>query len=147
MASTGKRIDTHSAFRFAVQIGGIDEAIFSECSLPTLEVQVHEQKEGGYNSGTHLLPGPVKPGRIVLKRGLAQSNELLDWYREVANGNVADAEKQVSVVMYNSMLEELMRWNFERAYPVKWTGPAFKTSDSVLAIETLELAFAMVAIE
>jgi phage tail-like protein len=147
MASTGKRIETHSAFRFSVQIGGIDEAIFSECSLPTLEVQVHEQKEGGYNTGTHLLPGPVKPGRIVLKRGLAQSNELLDWYREVANGNVVDAEKQVSIVMYNSMLEELMRWNFERAYPVKWTGPAFKTSDSMLAIETLELAFAMVAIE
>jgi phage tail-like protein len=140
-------MEAHTAFRFTVEIGGIEEAVFSECSLPVLEVEIHEQKEGGYNSGAHLLPGPVKAGRITLKRGLAQSSDLLGWYRDVANGNVRDAERQISVVMYDSMLEEVMRWNFERAYPVKWTGPAFKTANSEIAIETLELAFAAVSVE
>ncbi|MGD2207088.1 MAG: phage tail protein [Anaerolineae bacterium] len=147
MASTGQRVDPHAAFRFAVQIGGINEAIFSECTLPPLEVEILEQKEGGYNTGVHQLPGRVKPGRITLKRGVAQSNELLKWYQDVVGGKLQAAQRQVSVVMYDSMLSEIMRWNFKRAYPIKWTGPTFKTSESAVAIETLELAFAEVSVE
>ncbi len=144
MAPTGQRSEAHPSFRFAVQISGIDEAVFSECTLPPLEVDVLQQKEGGYNTGVHQLPGPVKPGKITLKRGLAQSNELLKWYRDVARGQVKDAEKNVSVVMYDSQYSEVMRWNFSKAYPVKWTGPTFKSSENAIAIETLELAFAEV---
>lgn len=146
MPGNGKRVENHTAFRFTVQIDGIDEAVFTECTLPTLEIEVFEQKEGGYNTGSHQLPGPVKSGRITLKRGVTQSSELLQWYRDVASGQVAQAERSVSVVMYDSMLSEVMRWDFERAYPIKWTGPTFKTSDSAVAIETLELAFAEASI-
>jgi phage tail-like protein len=130
-----------------VQIGGIDEAIFSECMLPPLEVDVLEQQEGGYNTGVHLLPGPVKSGRITLKRGVAQSNELLKWYRDVATGNLQQASRQVSVVMYDSKLSEIMRWNFERAYPVKWTGPTLNAGENAIAIEALELAYAEVSFQ
>lgn len=147
MPMTAKRTETHAGFRFAVQIEGIDEAIFTECSLPTLEVDVHEQKEGGYNGGAHMLPGPVKSGKISLKRGIANSSELLKWYRNVASGSLRDVQRQVSVVMYDSTLTEVMRWNFLNAYPVKWSGPAFKTADNTIAIETLELAFAEVTFE
>ena len=147
MPQTGQRVETHAALRFSVQIGGINEAIFSECSLPDLEVEVEEQKEGGYNTGVHQLPGPVKGGRMTLKRGVTQSSELLNWYRDVASGNLSEAERQVSVVMYDSTLSEVMRWNFVRAYPAKWSGPAFKSSESTVAIETLELVFAEVSFE
>jgi len=145
MAGNGKRGEAHAAFRFAVQIEGIDEAVFSECTLPALEVDVLQQKEGGYNTGAHHLPGPVKPGRVVLKRGVSQSNGLLKWYRAVANGDHKQAERNVSVVMYDSMLNELMRWDFLRAFPVKWSGPSFNASNSAMAIESLELVFSEVA--
>jgi phage tail-like protein len=147
MPDNGDRAAAHAAFRFAVEIEGISEAMFTECTLPPLEVDVHQQKEGGYNAGVHLLPGPVKPGRLTLKRGVAQSGTLLNWYREVANGKVKDATRNVSVVMYDSTLEEVMRWNFERAYPVKWSGPELKAADSGMAIEALELAYAMVTLD
>ncbi|MDQ4075380.1 MAG: phage tail protein [Chloroflexota bacterium] len=147
MTKTGQRAETHAAFRFAVQIEGIDEAFFSECTLPSLEVEITEQKEGGYNSGTHLLPGRVKAGRVSLKRGVAHSTELLNWYRDVINGNLSAAMRRVSVVMYDSKLDEVMRLNFEGAYPTKWTGPSFKASENSVAIETLELAFAEVTID
>ena len=147
MASTGRRIGAHPTFRYAIEIEGIGEAIFTECTLPPLEIDILEQKEGGYNGGVHLLPGRVKPGRITLKHGVAESNELLRWYRDVVNGKVKDSERNMSVVMYDSMLEEVVRLNFERAYPVKWTGPALKTADNTIAIETLELAFAMVTLD
>lgn len=144
MAPAGQRVEAFASFRFAVQIEGIDEAVFSECTLPSLEVELHEQKEGGYNSGVHQLPGRVKAGRITLKRGVTQSSKLMKWYRDIAAGMLSSAMKSVSVVMYDSTQSEVMRWDFERAYPVKWTAPTFKSSENAIAIESLELAFAEV---
>lgn len=147
MSPTGERTDPHAAFRFVVQIGGIDEAYFSECDLPSLEVDVHEQKEGGYNTGVHLLPGPVKAGRITLRRGLVTSSALLKWYHDVASGKLSDVEKAVTVVMYDSMQRKVMSLNFTRAYPTRWSGPSFRTGENAVAIETMELAFAEVSLE
>ncbi len=145
MASPEKKVEVHAAFRFAVQFGESEVATFTECTLPTLEVDVLEQKEGGYNTGVHLIPGPVKAGRITLKSGATQSSQLLAWYRDVAAGKAA--QRNVSVVMYDSEQKEVMRLNFVRAYPARWSGPSFKTADSSIAIETLELAFAEVEVK
>ena len=131
----------YGAFRFAVKIGG-DEAIFQECILPSLEVELSEQKEGGYNHGVHQVAGPVKAGRLTLKGGVAKSSAMLKWYLDVASGKRQAAERNISVIMYDSTLKPVLQLEFLRAFPVKWTGPAFKASDSSLAIETLELAFA-----
>jgi phage tail-like protein len=133
--------ELHGSFSFIIQLGERTDAIFSECTLPTLEIDVLEQKEGGYNGGVHMLPGPVKPGRITLRRGVVKSNELLKWYAGVASGVLKDSRRNISVVMLDSRLQEIMRLNFVGAFPVKWTGPTFKTSDSAAAIETMELAF------
>ena len=67
MTATGEREDAHPAFRFVVDAGDA-EISFTECTLPSLEVDVLEQKEGGYNQGVHLLPGPVKPGAFFTTR-------------------------------------------------------------------------------
>lgn len=141
MPSTGQIIEAHGSFRFAVKADDI-EATFTECTLPSLEVDVLEQKEGGYNHGTHLIAGPVKAGRLTLKRGIATTNELLKWYLDVANGDRKKAERNVSVIMFDSTGAEVIHLAFVAAYPVKWTGPSFKASDNQVAIETLELAFA-----
>lgn len=146
-ATTGQRTEAHAAFRFAVQIEGITEAVFTECTLPTLEVEVHQQMEGGLNNAVHHLPGRVKAGKITLKRGLTSSDKLLAWYMDVAQGNISDSQRKVSVVMYDSLLEEVMRWNFEGAFPSKWSGPSFVSGNSQLAIETLELSYEGMAVE
>ncbi len=146
MASTGKPIEARPAFSFAVKIDGKSGAIFSECQLPSLEVDILEQKEGGYNGAVHVLPGRVKLGRVILKRGVTQSNEMLKWYQEVASGKLKAAERQVSVTLYDSLGRTVVSLDFGKSYPAKWTGPAFKAGDSELAIETLELAFAEVTV-
>ena len=48
--------------------------------------------------------------------------------------------------MYDCMHEEVMRLNFERAYPVKWSAPGLNMGENNVAIESLELAFAMVSL-
>ena len=146
-AIIGQRTEAHAAFRFAVQIEGITEAMFTECTLPTLEVEVHQQMEGGLNNAVHHLPGRVKAGKITLKRGISSSDKLLAWYMDIAQGKISSSRRTVSVVMYDSLLEEVMRWNFEGAFPSRWTGPSFVSGNSALAIETLELSYQSMDVE
>jgi len=136
-----ERVEMHGAFSFVVQIDGIDKATFSECTLPTLEVEIEEEKEGGYNDGTHLLPGRVRRGTITLKRGITADSELLDWYLQVLQGQLSNAFRQVSVIMMDAMHQPVMRWDFKGAFPQKWTGPSLNTSTSAVAIESIELAY------
>jgi phage tail-like protein len=141
--------DAHAGFRFEVYVqrGQLAfSATFSECTLPPLEVEVHEQKEGGYNTGSHVLPGRVKAGRITLKRGMAgskgssQLKGLLSWYQDVARGTIEPTA--VTVTVFDAKRHPILDLNFLQAYPVKWTGPTLRASDNAIAIETLELAFA-----
>ncbi|MCE5257919.1 MAG: phage tail protein [Chloroflexi bacterium] len=136
-----ERVEMHGAFSFVVQIDGIDNASFSECTLPTLEVEIEEEKEGGFNDGTHLLPGRVRRGTMTLKRGITTDSALLKWYLDVLQGQLSNALRQVSVIMFDAEQHPVLRWDFKGAFPQKWTGPSLNTSNSALAIESLELAY------
>ncbi len=145
--SNGQRVETHAVFRFAVQIDGITEAVFTECTLPALEVEVHEQPEGGLNNAVHQIPGRIKGGKITLKRGLTSSSDLLAWYMKVAQGQIEASQREVSIVMYDSTAGEIMRWSFSQAFPSKWSGPSFSSGSNQVAIETLELSYQSVDVE
>ncbi len=137
MPNTGERIDPFPAFKFYVEIGDITHAVFSECSGLEVEVEVFEYEEGGLNDYVHKLPGRVKYSDVTLKKGMATSDALWDWYAKTLQGKIE--RKNISIMLYDTSGQESRRWDFEDAYPVKWTGPAFQAGENVAAIETLVL--------
>jgi len=124
--------------RFYVQIDESIQAVFTEVSGLQLEMEVMEYAEGGNNAFVHRLPGRTKVSNLTLKRGLTGSNEFFKWYLEVAQGKIT--RRHVSVIMYDVHGDELSRWEFIDAYPVKWIGPQLNAGGAAVAIETLELA-------
>jgi phage tail-like protein len=124
--------------RFYVRVDGAPQAVFTELSGLSLEMTVEDVEEGGENGHVHRLPGRCKVGNITLKRGLTKSNEFFNWSLEVAQGQIK--RRHVTVILYNSDGTEEITWSFASAYPVKWTGPQFKSDDTTVAIETVELA-------
>ena len=138
MAKTGERVDPFATLRFHVEIEGIEEAGFTECSGLQVETEVFSYEEGGLNNTVHQLPGRSKFSNITLKRGVTNSNELWDWYYKVITGDVK--RKNVSVVLYGCDYSEVMRWNLANAFPVKWVGPNFVSGENNASVETLELA-------
>ena len=128
----------HSAHRFVVSIGSELVAAFTECTLPSLEIETTEQKEGGLNSYSHVLPGRRKTGRVTLKKGVVKGSELMKLYNKVLDGKIDEAIKDVSIILFDSMSKIIGWWYFEKAVPVKWSGPQFKADQGALAIETLE---------
>jgi phage tail-like protein len=124
--------------RFYVMLDGVVQGVFTEVGGLQVEMDVMEYHEGGNNAFVYRLPGFTKVSNITLKRGMTKSNDFFKWCANIASGNFR--RRNISIVMYDVAGEELMRWNFINAYPVKWTGPQFQASDTAAAIETLELA-------
>ena len=135
---TGKRQDPYSNFNFLVEIDGITRAAFHEVSGLDSSIDVVEHREGGENITNRKLPGAVKYSNITLKWGLTDDRELYDWHRQCINGTVQ--RKNGSVVLLDRAGNEKVRWNFQNAWPSKWTGPSFSAEGNDVAIETLELA-------
>jgi phage tail-like protein len=137
--ATGDRHDPVLSFNFKVEITGLIIAGFSEVSGLQAEIEVHEYREGGLNEYIHKRAGPAKYAtNLVLKRGIADSQELWSWYSDVLQGRIE--RKSLDIVLMDSAGTEKRRWTFQNAYPVKWSGPDFKAQASEIAIESLELA-------
>jgi phage tail-like protein len=144
--ATGERRDPFLGYNFAVEIEGLVAGGFSEVSGLQTEIEVQDYREGGVNEYIHKRAGPTRyPSNLILKKGMTDSRTLWNWYRDVAQGKVE--RKNVSVLLLDSTGQEKVRWNFEKAYPVKWVGPDLKGAATEVAVETLELAHRGIAKE
>jgi phage tail-like protein len=136
--------DPFGSFRFKLELGDVEVAGFAECTGLNIETKVFEYKEGGNNATTLKFPEPSTFGNVTLKRGVTNSNELIEWQLDVVSGtfgkNSRASNPSIAIVLLNEKGEDVRRWNLIRAFPVKWIGPDLKASASEVAIESLELA-------
>jgi phage tail-like protein len=139
MAQTGQRVDPFRNFNFMVEIDGIAQGSFTECSGLSTTTEVIENREGGDNVTVRKLPGKTSYSDISLKWGLTDSTELWDWRQQITDGNIV--RKNGSIVVFDlANSTEVARWNFVRAWPTKWEGPSFSAKGNDIAIDTLVLA-------
>ena len=129
------RQQTNASFRFVIDVDDERQAAFTECTLPNIEWDAEELKEGGLNTYSHQLPGRRKATKVSLKNGIGKSG-LLNWYIEAISKTVS--RKKLTITLLNSLQESVVVWNIENAYPIKWSGPQLKTDGNTLAIQTLE---------
>jgi phage tail-like protein len=125
---------------FYVQIANFTIA-FKEVSGLQIETEVFEYREGGVNDYIHRLPGPTKSGNIILKRGIAPTQEFMEWYEKILAGNIECHDVIISMHELE-VRDPIIKWKVNQAWPCKWSGPNFVAGDNVVAVESLELAHA-----
>ena len=125
------------AFRYLVEVDGESQGAFTECTLPVVEWETEEVKEGGLNTFTHVLPGRRKGARLTLKNGVGKSS-LLQWYKDTMNEKFT--RKPITITLLDSTQNTIQVWELKEAYPVKWTGPQLKTDANAIAIQSVEFA-------
>jgi phage tail-like protein len=136
-----EREDPLVGFHFAVDIQGVISGYFTECSGLGSEHEVIEHAvttEQGQEV-VIKLPGRLKWGDITLKRGITSSMDIWNWRKLVEDGDIEGARRDGSIVMYDQKLKEVARWNFERAWPVKVSGPQPKSDSKEIGIEELTI--------
>jgi phage tail-like protein len=130
--------DPHLGLCFWVQLGQVEIAGFRECTGLTIETETFEYAEGGLNTYKHKLPVRTKYTNIVLKRGLDEGQDLFRWYVKAMNGAIK--RQDISIIVYDSQGREIQKWDLQRAYPCKWTGPSLNAEKGSIAVETVEIA-------
>jgi phage tail-like protein len=132
----------YDGYNFLVEIDGVPATSFMECVLPATSIDVLEYREGtDAVNNVHKLPGLVRYGHLVLKRGLANtanSMAIWDWFSTFVSGT--GKLKQMTVTLLDSSRNPVIAWSFTNAWPVKYEPPVLNGRTSSLAIETLEVA-------
>lgn len=134
---TAERDEPYLSFRFLIEIDGIVSGGFAECSGLQVETETEDYREGGVNEYVHKLSKGTKYQNVTLKRGITDSQVLWKWHQDVVAGNIE--RKGCYIILLDSENNEKLRWRFENAYPVKWSGPELKANSNTVAFETLEL--------
>jgi len=134
------RIDHRLNLNFRVEIDGIAEARFTSIRGLESTREVFEYREGGENTRLLKFPGPARHGEITLERGYVDSDSLFKWLSDSIEKNDRLQRRSGSIVLLNSEHEEIRRWNFHRAFPVKWRITDLNSQVTSTMIESLTLA-------
>jgi phage tail-like protein len=124
---------------FAIQVQGVS-GFFSEVSGLGSETEVFEQKV--VKQGVqHILkiPGRLKWGDITLKRGITTNLAVWEWRELVEQGDMKKARKSGQIIIFDSTLTPLARWQFKNAWPSKVTARSLDAESNEFGIEELTL--------
>ncbi len=134
----GIRMDPYEGFNFFVEIQGLIIGGFTEVSGLSVETGVEDYREGGLNDRVHKIPGPGSyPQNLVLKRGITAIESLWKWHQDVMKGNIK--RKNGTIYVLDNRRIPYVWWDFEKAYPIKWSGPDFRSDSPSIAVESVEL--------
>jgi phage tail-like protein len=131
------RVDPYLSFNFKVELDGITQGHFQECSGLDSQTASIDYRAGDSARHSVKLPGLNTFSPITLKRGITDSDDLWQWRQTVVDGKTE--RKNGSIILMDESGKEKIRWNFLEAWPSKWTGPAFNATGNSVAIETLEI--------
>lgn len=137
------REDPYPGYNFEIIINGINDdgtavrGSFAEASGLEVEVSPIDYRNGSEDIRVRKIPGLKKFSNIVLKRGYIGDLAMWNWIVEAMKGLVN--RQDGSVVMLDENRREVMRFNFTRGWPCKYTGPGFNAKNNEIAMETLEI--------
>lgn len=137
------RDDPYAGHNFEILITGISDdgtavkGSFSEVSGLEVAQDPIDYRTGSEDIRVRKIPGLKKFTNITLKRGIIADLAFWNWIVEGMNGLVHRTEG--SIVLLDENRREVMRWNFKRAWPCKWSGPGLNAKNNEIAMETLEI--------
>lgn len=144
---SARTADPLSSTQFTISLDSSPVGSFTEISGLGVTVETEDLVEGGQNGFVHRLPRGMKWQNVVLKRGVTDSDALLEWLAECSGPGLerrsgsgyAVPLRTATITVHDAAGRRVRGWRLERAMPVRWTGPRFSASARELAIEELEV--------
>jgi phage tail-like protein len=138
------RDDPYAVYNFQVIVTNVSDdgvavsGAFNEVTGLELEIPPIEYRTGAEGTTVRKVPGLTKYTNITCKKGITGHIGFWNWIVEALNGRIRRTSG--SVVLLDENRQEVMRWNFARAWPTKYTGPSLSAGKNEIAMETLILA-------
>lgn len=132
--------DPYRAYNFKIEIQGVAEGHFTECTGIGIAVHAIRYREGGTGQVVRRLPGPIDYADVTLRYGLTSSRDLWEWFLSGVKGKVE--RRNVSIVLVdNDGVTEVMRWNLVNTWVASWRGAPLDALAREAAIESVTLVF------
>jgi phage tail-like protein len=145
------RDDPYAGYNFEVIVTGISDdgktvkGSFAEVSGLEVAQDPIEYRNGSEDITVRKMPGLKKFTNITLKRGITGDLAFWNWIVLGMNGTALRTEG--SILLLNENKQEVMRWNFKRGWPCKFTGPGLNAKNNEIAMETVEICHEGLAID
>jgi phage tail-like protein len=145
------RNDPYPGHNFHLLINGVSDegdavsCAFSEITGLEMEIHVIEYRTGNMDTSVTKHPGLRTHTNLVCKRGSTGHHQFWDWIKNAMDGNVQ--RRDGSVILRDENQDDVMRWNFFRAWPTKYSGPSFNAANNEMALETLEVCMERMELE
>lgn len=144
-----------TAHRFYLELSLKDpqdqvDGIFLECqgfkrTQDPIEIcEVTPQQWGNAKKGRVVrtkLPGNVKSGNLILRRGMTSSIALWDWFQAVQAGDWANQRKNASLTIYDQAAKPQARFELVGAWPTSYKLTDVNARSTDIEIEEVEVAF------
>jgi phage tail-like protein len=137
-AQPGSYVDPYRSYNFRLEIDGVTEAYFHECSGIGIKVKTVRWRSGGNSQIVHCLPGRVEYSDITLRYGLTNSSDMWHWLQSAVEGRVVRKNAAI-VLLDNDGTKEVARWNAMNAWITTWNGPTLNALSNEVAIEEMVL--------
>lgn len=132
-------MDTSVGWSFGFEFDGVQIKEIQEISGVKMEQDVIELKHQTPN-GKYVnkkLPGRPKAGEISITRGLTDDKTFETWVKDSQTGNMMTARKGGSVIVYDYMGIELLRYKFLNCWPKSLEVGTLKAGDTSVLTEKL----------
>jgi phage tail-like protein len=138
---SGRGSDPLIGFTFSLEIDQLQLGYFTECTGlgSTNEVVEHKVVDDNGRELIQKIPGRLSWEDITLKRGITADLAIWEWREQVEQGQLGDARRHGSVVMYDRNYEEVARWNFENGWPSKVSGPSLNAGSNDIGVEEMTI--------
>jgi phage tail-like protein len=134
--------DPLPTFVYAVEAGDSGTGYFTQCTGMGSTSAVNEFRFGNNNGPTaRKAPGRTTYTNVICRRGVTSALDIWTWRKLVEDGNISSARKNVSIILYDTALNEAARWNLLNAWPARVTfvGPSDPGNATSHPIEEIEL--------
>ncbi len=133
---------------FSIEIDGhvSDPAkgYFTEASGLAVEMEVVEWTDSSKDTRSRKRPGTAKYGDITLKRPLSPDKTFWTWAKSIRDGG-KDFRAAGSIVMFDIAGTEVSRWEFDAAWPSKWSASDLDVGTDDVMTEEVTLAVEMLS--
>jgi phage tail-like protein len=137
------RNDPYPGHNFQVEVNGVSDdgsavsGAFSEVSGLEITIEAIPYRNGNDDFTPRKIVGQKTYSNLICKRGATGHVEFWNWIKQALDGQVQRADG--SIILQDENQTEVMRWNFSRGWPCKYTGPTFNAANNEIAMETLEI--------
>jgi phage tail-like protein len=140
---TGSRNDPLASYHFFVDIEGVFQGTFRECSGLGVSQDVIEYWHAGKDGDTQWakIPGRAHFDDLNFKGGITQdSKKLWDWHKKFVTGAGDGDRLNGTIWMFDQTNTPKASWRFSNGWPSKLKGPSMNAGNNEIGMEELTIS-------